>query len=447
MSLVYTSSAESALQWSFTFGSSKPEAAYSVIQTIDNGYAVVGYTYHSSGWCTLWIVKLDASGNKQWNQTLDDHAIESPYLLIQTSDGGYAIAGSNAYYSAGYNDFKLFKTDSSGQVQWSKTYSGGGDERAYSIVQSSDEGYAMAGYTWSSSGSPTFWLVKVDSSGEEQWTQTYDYSDFSTGANCVIATNDGGYALAGYVALAEGREDFRLVKTDALGNLQWNQTYGGSDKDVAYSIVQTADGGYAFAGYSGIDNIRGDFYLVKTDSAGKVIWDRSYGDVYEELGAYSLVSLNDGGFALAGGLGLGDQMNAVRDFLLIRTDASGVQLWNQTYGGSSDDYATSMIKTNDGAYALLGPTESGKILLLKTEKLEINPITTSPSTTNSTPSSSLNPTQSPQETTSSPNSSSVPESSPSVPEFPNFTILVFLVICGITLLTTKWKLNKHVKNV
>ena len=129
-----------------------------------------------------------------------------------------------------------------------------------------------------------------------------------------------------------------------------------SDRDIAYSVVQTTDGGYALAGYTGIVNLRGDFWLVKTDSAGKMLWNRQYGGSYEEFGAYSLVQLSDGGYALAGGLGLAEPMNAVRDFLLVRADSSGAQLWNRTYGGSSDDYATSMVKTNDGAYVLIGST-------------------------------------------------------------------------------------------
>ena len=279
-----------------------------------------------------------------------------------------------------------------------------------------NNGYALAGSTTSSSsGMLSFWLVKVDAMGEQQWTQTYEYSDLDTAANSVIVTKDGSYLLAGYVTLFNGREDFRLVKTDSAGKMQWSQTYGTSDKDIAYSVVQTNEGGYAIAGYTGIDKARGDFWLIKIDSAGKLLWNNQYGGSYEEFGAYSIVQLNDGGYALAGGLGLAEPMNAVRDFLLVRTDSSGVQLWNRTYGGNSDDYATSMVKTTDGSYVLLGPSNVdgvSKLLLVKTEILESNltPIATAsgltPSLT-SNPSSSMQPSNSPDTSTNP--STTVPE--------------------------------------
>ena len=149
LSFTFVSFTKATEQWSQTFGGSEPEFSYSIIQTADNGYASVGFIYHNSGWCTLWLLKMDAYGNKQWNQTLDDYAVESQFSIIQTRDGGYAIVGPSSYYSAGYNDIKLIKTDSSGKIQWTKTYGGEGDEKAFSLVQTTDGGYALAGSAWS----------------------------------------------------------------------------------------------------------------------------------------------------------------------------------------------------------------------------------------------------------------------------------------------------------
>ena len=160
LSFTFVSFSEAAEQWSRVFGGSEPEFSYSIIQTTDGGYAAVGFIYHNDGWCTLWLLKMDASGNKQWNQTLDNYAIDSQFTVIQTQDGGYAIAGSSSYYSAGYNDFKLIKTDSSGKIQWNKTYGGEGDEKAYSFVQTSDGGYALAGSAWGLVGCALFLVSK-----------------------------------------------------------------------------------------------------------------------------------------------------------------------------------------------------------------------------------------------------------------------------------------------
>ncbi|MCW4002768.1 MAG: hypothetical protein NWE95_02515 [Candidatus Bathyarchaeota archaeon] len=414
---------QAAPQWNLVIEGPEPKYCYSVIETTDGNYVIVGFDYKNDGLCTLWLEKYSPSGNKLWHQVLGT-VTESPYAVIQTQDGGFAIAGSITYYSAGYSDFKLIKTDASGNVEWNKTIGTEADEKAYSIVQTSDRGFAIAGSTWSpSTGLSTFWLVRVDSSGNELWNQIYEYSDFENAVHCIVTTKDGGFALAGYTFRSDGREDFRLVKTDSSGKMQWSQTYGGGDKDIAYSVVQTADGGFALAGFSGIYYARGDFWLVKTDSSGNAVWSKKYGGDFEEFGAYSLVALADGGFALAGGLGLAEPINAVRDFFLVRVDSSGTQLWNRTYGGTGDDYATAMTKTSDGAYVLVGITESSKILLLKTEKLE-NPVATpTPSASNQAGPAQAGGTQG---STNSDDSSPYP--SPSVPEFQMLMILPFFVM-------------------
>jgi predicted secreted protein len=156
-------------------------------------------------------------------------------------------------------------------TEFNITFGGTDHDVAYALVQTADGGYALAGYTASfGAGSQDFWLVKTDASGNMQWSKTYGGTDWDE-THALVQTADGGYALAGHTeSFGAGGIDFWLVKTDANGNMQWNKTYGGTSNDEAHAMVQTADGGYALAGYTGstYGASYADFWLVKTDASG-----------------------------------------------------------------------------------------------------------------------------------------------------------------------------------
>jgi hypothetical protein len=207
-----------------------------------------------------------------WNKTYGGTSQDWPWSLVQTWDGGYALAGSTRSFGAGSDDFWLVKTDANGNVQWNKTYGGTGWDYAYALVQMADGGYALAGGTYSSgAGYDDFWLVKTDANGNMQWNKTYGGTGWDC-ATALVQTGDGGYALTGSTtSFGSGSNDFWLVKTDASGNMLWNKTYGGTGDDVAWSLVQTWDGGYALAGITGSFGAGGqDFWLVKTDASGNI---------------------------------------------------------------------------------------------------------------------------------------------------------------------------------
>jgi predicted secreted protein len=356
-----TSSMSPPKDWSQTYGGSGNEAANSLVQTSDGGYALAGWTGSSgAGNADFWLVRTDSTGNQQWSQTYGGTGDDEAFSMIQTSDGGYAIAGYTTSFGAGYTDFWLVKTDSAGIRQWDKTYGGPGNDEAYSVVQTNDSGYALAGYTGSSNGGGLrFWLVKTDSNGIMQWNQTYGGPGDSE-AYSIIKASDGGYAIAGSTdSFGAGGLDFWLVKTDSNGTMQWNETYGGPGDDVAYSLVQTSDGGYAVAGYTNSVGSGGEFWyyywLVKTNSNGTMQWNEVYGGQGSSE-AYSVIQTSDGGYAMAGytnSIGAGGD-----DVWLVKTDSVGNMQWNQTYGGSGDEAANSLIRTSDGGYAMAGYTDS-----------------------------------------------------------------------------------------
>ena len=267
--------------WSKTCGEIKGdtyEKGSSVVRTSDGGYAVVGYTQSVLTGYDVYLVKMDSVGNVEWNKTYGGELDDFGFSVIQTSDGGYAITGyTKSFWPYTYKVY-LVKTDSMGNMQWNKTYGGIIMDFGYSVVQTTDGGYAIAGYTYSyGAGQSDVYLVKTNSTGDMQWNKTYGGTDREVGYS-VVQTSDGGYAIAGYTEPGDGMSDVYLVKTDSSGNMQWNKTYNGGFWDYGYSVVQTSDGGYAIAGYKWW-GFTSDYtvYFVKTDSAGNMQWSSTYG--------------------------------------------------------------------------------------------------------------------------------------------------------------------------
>jgi len=323
--------------WSQTYGGTGGDLAYSLVVTSDGGFALAGVSTSFGG---FWLVKTDSYGNMQWNKTYGGGTAHS---LIQTSDGGYALAGE-IIPSGAAQDFYVVKTDADGNMQWSRTYGGEHTDIAHSLVETSDGGFAIAGHTgWLFQD---FLLIKTDVDGNIMWNRTYG-GNASDLAYSLVETSDRGYAIAGATQSFAG---LWLVKTDANGNMMWNRTYSEGSMWDTYSLVVTSDGGFAIAG-----SMLGDFWLVKTDNQGNMEWNRTYGGTSTDC-AHSLIQTSDGGYALAGltrsfDVGQGD-------FWLVKTDVDGNMLWNRTYGGRGIDIARSLVVTSDGGYALAGYTSS-----------------------------------------------------------------------------------------
>jgi hypothetical protein len=340
-----------ATGWTQTYGGTSDDMAYSAIETKDGGYALAGRTNSlGAGLLDFWLVKIDGAGNVQWNKTYGGTGDECPATLIQTEDGGYALAGSGW----------LVKTDANGDMIWNRTYlTESCSCYAEYVVQTGDGGYALAGNA-RIYGDDDFCLVKTDCEGKTLWNKTYARNS-KDGVLSFVQTADGGYALAGYTDGQVGsRPKFYLIKTDANGDRLWNHTFGtGNGHYVAYSVVQTQDGGYALAGdnstWIGGTLMTRNCYFVKVDEEGSFEWDVEYGG-RNVAAAYSVVQTHDNGFVLAGYKA--PSVTGSRDCYLVKTDASGTALWENAYGGEFDDIVRSVVQTRDGGYALAGQTRS-----------------------------------------------------------------------------------------
>ena len=262
--------ADGNMEWNKTYGGTGSDLAFSVVDS-DGSYALAGRTNSfGAGTADFWLVKVDSAGNHEWNKTYGGAGLEAARCIAKTGDGGYVLAGFTQSFGAGGQDFWLVKVDSSGNHEWNKTYGGADDDAARAVVETSDGGYILAGETNSfGAGDTDFWLVKVDSSGNHEWNKTYggggnDPSHSMVEAN-VLETDDGGYVLVGFTqSFGTGGKEGWLVKTDPSGNMEWNKTFGGPNNDVLNSIARTADKGYVLAGFTQSSGAGGqDFWLVK----------------------------------------------------------------------------------------------------------------------------------------------------------------------------------------
>ncbi len=308
---------------------------------------------------TLLILVLTAPLTAQitFQRTYGGTSVDEGNSVAQTTDSGYVIAGYTYSSGAGGSDVYLVKTDASGDTMWTRTYGGGNDDRGRSIRQTADGGYIITGYTCSfGAGEYDVWLIKTNASGDTVWTRTYGGTNWDWGRS-VQQTADGGYIIAGSTrSFGADYWDVWLIKTNANGDSIWTRTFGGTGYDYGNSVQQTADAGYIIAGCTYSFGSGRDVWLIKTDASGDTMWTRTYGGWWNDSRGYSVQQTADSGYVITGETW--SYRDGYEDVYLVKTDASGNTMWTRTYGGTASDVAHSVQQTADGGYVVAGCTNS-----------------------------------------------------------------------------------------
>ena len=364
------SALQPSIEWEKTYGCKMVDWGRCVQQTSDGGYIICG-AYDRNVYTPwqgfVYILKTDSMGNEEWDKQYGIYPYENlGQYVIQTSDGGYIIAGYIGYTY--HIDAYLLKTDSGGNLTWTRIL-GHFDfyDDSLSIQQTTDGGYIVTGWTASyGAGSSDAWLIKLDSSGDDEWNKTFGGSRLD-GADCVKQTTDGGFIITGRTDSFDsgGNGDAWLIKTDMDGNEIWNKSFGGHYLDEGKSVLPTYDGGYVLTGstYSfGAGNH--DAWLIKTDSNGNEIWNKTYGGSSWDQGK-SVIQTSDGGYFITGDYT--DPVQGDLELYMVKTDSEGNEEWNyiiEHESKGSTDSGSYGIQTNDGGYIVTGETGEYNLALV-----------------------------------------------------------------------------------
>lgn len=300
--------------WTKTYSESLfGDVGVSVKQTTDGGFIIAG---------TI-LIKTDSVGNLLWSKSISGSSVQ------QTGDGGYIIVGSGGF---GPNiDVYVVKTDANGDTLWTKTLGVTNNYLyGFSVQQTTDGGYIIGGKNMSltTGGYTDVYLAKTDSGGNLLWSKFFGGFSYDYG-NSVQQATDGGYIITGgFGSIGAGYNDVYLIKTDSIGNLLWSQTYRGSGYDSGNSVQQTTDGGYIISGVTDTFAILNcNVYLIKTDSNGNILWSKTFGSTSFDK-PNSVQQTTDGGYIITGNKGnFGAGYN---DVYLIKTDSLGNSGCNQT---------------------------------------------------------------------------------------------------------------------
>jgi hypothetical protein len=296
------------------------------------------------------------SRHNTWARTYGGAGVEQAYSVHQTSDGGFIVAGSTSSSGAGGNDAWLVKLNPSGQIIWQKAYGTVGDDFSVGAQQTSDGGFIVSAFTGPSGFAGSAWIFKTDAAGNVQWQNKYE------GFGCCILptqqTSDNGFIIAGFTNSGTG--DVQVIRLASSGAVMWAKTYGNATAfNAAFSIQTTPDGGFVVAGitngYAINTLIVGDVWVFRIDATGSIIWQKAYGGPGADY-ASSIARVSDDGFIVAGwtnSFGAAGQ-----DAWLLRLDNTGGVIWQKAYGGTGQDVALSVEPASDRGFIVAGFTNS-----------------------------------------------------------------------------------------
>ena len=384
-----------SLVWQRSIGGSLEDQGYDIQSTPDGGFITAGVSSSSDGDISLnkgradgWIIKYNQAGNIEWQKTYGG-SFDDVLLKIKILDGGGYIATgyttSNDVDVSGLHggdDIWFIRLDNAGNILWQKCYGGSLNEFPETILQTAAGGFIIFGHTTSTDGDVIglhpgighlgdVWIVNLDGTGNILWQRCYGGSDGES-AGKIEQTPDGGYIFASYSSSNDGdvsgnlNGDFWLVRINSSGNIIWQKCFGGNQGETPYGLVQVEDG-YVLAGISLSDDGQnhnhgnGDVWVLKTDLNGNLLWQKFYGGTEFES-ANTIIRARDGGFFIAG-ISKSSDGNSCKnfgeeDYWIIKLNSSGNLEWQKSFGGTNKDKAFGIIEAMDGSLYINGSSIS-----------------------------------------------------------------------------------------
>lgn len=343
--------------WTKAYGGTNDDVGYSVAETLDSGFIVVGTTYtFGAGNGDVYVIRTNSSGDTLWTKTFGGTLSDMGYSVSKTLDKGFIIAGTIASPTSGC-DVYLVRIDSTGDTVWTRAFGGINSDYGAYASGTSDSGFVATGKTFSfGAGSCDAYLVKTNSSGDTSWTRTFGGTAWDEGSY-VSETPDSGFIIVGKTeSSGAGMGDVYLAKTNSHGDSLWAKTFGGTGEDYGTSLSETPDSGFIVTGCTqsfGAGNA--DVYLIRTKPSGDTLWTKTFGGTHYDAG-YSISKTSDSGFIIGGttaSSGAGSW-----DFYLIKINPSGSAVWTKTVGGTNTDEGCSALETQDKGIVITGTTNS-----------------------------------------------------------------------------------------
>lgn len=388
-----------AVQWQRTYGGSHWETTSAILELPEGGFLLGGQSFSAPGGTKTstnfgdydyWIVRLDRDGHALWDRSFGGSEQESFETCILTVDGGFVLAGrsfsppggNKTAANFGGADYWIVRTDAQGNKLWDRSFGGADWDECMSMVQTPDGGFLAGGRSQSgvsgnksthNSGGWDYWVIRLDAAGNKLWERSYGGTGYDALSGMVL-TPDNGFLLGGSSASKRsgnkrgelyGGTDYWVVRIDSDGDVLWDQSYGGDNGDEAYGIVGTPDHGFVIGGWSdspaGTGNKTApkygitDGWIVRADSDGNKLWDRSAGPTNINSSDYfwSLERTADGGFIVGGG-SEGDVDSFYLDAWVVRFDRHGERLWEKLVGSFGMDRFFAVRQASDGGFLLSG---------------------------------------------------------------------------------------------
>ncbi len=350
--------------WAKTYGGPQAEGCRAIYPCPDGGFIMTGYTFsHGTGDSDVLVIKTDEQGNLVWSKTYGGAGTEYGNGCLSTSDG-YLVVGYTTSFGSGARDVYLIKLDKNGSEIWSKTYGGASWDEGIAVKETDDGHYVLCGYTHSfGKGEEDVYLIKTDSQGNLIWSRTYGGERLDKG-NSICVTKDGGFLMGVTSGSFSQNTDFFLIRTDADGQELWSRTYAakgprGHGFDWCNSISSTQDGGVLLIGYTDCQDVM-DIHLIKTDSEGKEVWSKTlgrkpfydFGNVVFESPWGDLILLGTTKSIVP------DEKIYNNDIYLIRMDYKGDVIEERIIGGPESDWGSAVALIENDEIVVGGYTDS-----------------------------------------------------------------------------------------